>query len=108
MKLAKYRLREDFTVDVGFSVSATQVLEALDLTDRMLTELPAGLYRSLDYKTTSAIVGSTFCDALARRTNGYDRFIRRLWVLLRNLLFPAVVIEHCGFLLAPQLRQLYS
>lgn len=68
--MVRYRLRTDFKVDVGFSVSADQVLKAAELTNSTLTDLPAGLYRSLDYKTTSAIVGSLFCDALASHTKG--------------------------------------
>lgn len=70
MNLARYRLRTGFRINVGFAVSVTQVLEAVDLTNSILTNLPAGLYPSLDYKTTSAIVGSVFCDALAGRTTG--------------------------------------
>ena len=68
--MARYRLRTGFRIDVGFAVSVTQVLEAVDLTNSILTNLPAGVYRSLDYKTTSAIVGSVFCDALASRSTG--------------------------------------
>ena len=68
--MARYRVRDDFRIDVGFSVSATQVLEAVNLTNSNLIDLPTGLYRSLDYKTTSAIVGSIFCDSVARNTLG--------------------------------------
>ena len=68
--MARYRVRDDFRIDVGFSVSATQVLEAVNLTNSNLIDLPLGLYRSLDYKTTSAIVGSIFCDSVARNTLG--------------------------------------
>lgn len=70
MSVVRYRLRTSFNIDVGFLVSAKQVLEAAELTNSILMDLPAGLYRSLDYKTTSAIVGSVFCDALASRTQG--------------------------------------
>lgn len=68
--MIKYRLRPDFNIHVGFSVTAKHVLEAAEFTNSTLTGLPPGLYRSLDYKTTSAIVGSLFCDALASRTDG--------------------------------------
>lgn len=70
MNLIRYRLRSDFKIDVGFTVTANQVLEAAEFTNSILIGLPAGLYRSLDYKTTSAIVGSLFCDALASHTDG--------------------------------------
>jgi hypothetical protein len=65
-----YRLREGFLIDVGFTVSGASVLEAIDLTNRILADLPASLYRSVDYKTSSAIVGSIFCEALAEKTEG--------------------------------------
>lgn len=51
-------------------VTATDVVEAANLTNSILMDLPSGLYRSLDYKTISAIVGSVFCDSLASRTKG--------------------------------------
>lgn len=68
--MVKYRVRTAFRIDVGFLVSAKHVVEATELTNSILVDLPAGLYRSLDYKTISAIVGSVFCDALASRTEG--------------------------------------
>lgn len=70
MNLLKYRLRSSFQIDVGFPVSITQVSEAVSLTNASLIGLPARLFRSLDYKTTSAIVGSIFCDQIAGITTG--------------------------------------
>lgn len=70
MNLPDYRLRSDFAIDVGFSVSIMQVSDALNRTNSSLLSLPAGLYRGLDYKTTSAIVGSLFCDQVASATSG--------------------------------------
>ena len=68
--MIKYRAQTGFKIDVGFVVTALNVVEAADLTNSILTDLPAGLYRSLDFKTVSAVVGSVFCDALASRTKG--------------------------------------
>lgn len=68
--MIKYRAQKRFKIDVGFAVTATTVAEAAELTNSILMDLPAGLYRSLDYKTVSAVVGSVFCDALASRTKG--------------------------------------
>ena len=75
--MVKYRLRSDFRIDVGFVVSIEQVSEAVDLTNASLISLPAGLYRSLDYKTTSAIVGSLFCDQIAGITEGITNPIEK-------------------------------
>ena len=68
--MLNYRLRSSFEIDVGFTVSITQVSEAVTLTNTSLISLPVGLYRSLDYKTASAIVGSIFCDQIAGVTTG--------------------------------------
>jgi hypothetical protein len=68
--LIKYRVQNGFRVDVGFVVTASSVTKAAELTNAILMDLPAGLYRSLDFKTISAVVGSVFCDALASRTKG--------------------------------------
>ena len=63
-----YRVRKDFLARVGFSVNADDVVHAATLTNGVLSALPASLFRSLDYKTTSAILGSVFCENLADRT----------------------------------------
>jgi hypothetical protein len=65
-----YKSCREFAVDVGFRVELKDVSAAAELTNAVLADLPATLYRSLDYKTVSAVVGSIFCDALASRTNG--------------------------------------
>ncbi|MGL0788836.1 hypothetical protein [Xanthomonas translucens] len=66
----KYRTRKDFAIRVGFEVRHTHIHKATQLTNRILADLPASLYRSLDFKTVSSIVGSIFCDTLANETNG--------------------------------------
>lgn len=68
--MIKYRVQTGFKINVGFVVTAKNVREAADFTNSILADLPVGLYRSLDYKTVSAVVGSVFCDALASRTKG--------------------------------------
>lgn len=65
-----YKVREDFAIEPGFSVAAADVLESISLTNAVLRDLPQNLYRSLDFKTTSAILGAVFCDSLASRTDG--------------------------------------
>jgi hypothetical protein len=66
----KYKLRSSFATNVGFSVNAQQIAEGVALTNNVLGDLPSTLYRSLDFKTISAIIGSIFCDALASQTDG--------------------------------------
>lgn len=65
-----YRVREDFAICVGFAVDASDVLHAAGLTNGILSSLPASLFRSIDFKTTSSIVGSVFCESLADRIDG--------------------------------------
>ncbi len=64
----KYRIRKSFSIDVGFDVKHHHVNGAADLTNEILADLPASLYRSLDFKTVSSVVGSIFCDTLAKET----------------------------------------
>ncbi len=63
-----YRVRKDFSVRVGFNLNASDVVHAATLTNGVLSTLPASLYRSLDFKTSSAILGAVFCEHLADRT----------------------------------------
>ena len=50
-----FRVREDFAIDVGFDVTNAHILSAAELTNQILSDLPATLYRSLDFKTVSGI-----------------------------------------------------
>ncbi len=64
-----YRINPDFNINCGFTVNSQYILEALNLTNQILESLPASVYRSIDYKTTSAIIGAIFCDILANLTD---------------------------------------
>lgn len=64
----KYRVRKDFSIRVGFDVNHKHVLAAAEFTNEILDDLPASLYKSLDFKTVSSVVGSIFCDTLAKET----------------------------------------
>lgn len=70
MTLLNYLTRTGFNIDVGFVVNATHISQAVALSNESLLSLPQGLYQSLDYKTTSAIVGSLFSNHLASITEG--------------------------------------
>ena len=65
-----YMVRTAFEVDVGFIVNADTIQSAAKSTTKTLSELPCNLYQSIDYKTTSAIIGSIFCSTLASVTEG--------------------------------------
>lgn len=66
----KYTVNEDFSVNCGFDVTAEDIVEALNLTNGILADLPSSLYKSIDFKTTSSVVGAIFCESLASRLDG--------------------------------------
>ncbi len=65
-----YLVKEDFQIDVGFVVVASDVLNAVTDTNQFLKTLPEILYRSIDFKTAGAVIGAVFCDKLANRIEG--------------------------------------
>lgn len=64
----QYRMNENFSINVGFIVTANQILEAAVHTNKILEDLPSTLFKSIDYKTTSSMIGSVFCDNIANVT----------------------------------------
>jgi hypothetical protein len=69
ISLINYKINQDFIIDAGFIVNAHHIAEAASHTNIRLSELPSNLFRSLDFKTCSSILGALFCTALARETN---------------------------------------
>lgn len=65
-----YRVNAKFNIHVGFSVSHHHIKTAVEQTNQIFAGLPATLFRSIDYKTTSAMIGAVFCDVLAGLTDG--------------------------------------
>lgn len=62
----KYLVNIDFEINCGFCVTGSAIHEAIAHTNNILADLPSTLYKSIDYKTTSAMIGAVFCDSLAR------------------------------------------
>ncbi len=60
-----YKINEKFELNKGFHVTSNDIYNAVILTDKIIAELPKSLFTSIDYKTTSALVGSIFCQSLA-------------------------------------------
>ena len=63
-----YHLKTDFSINCGFNVTITDIKNAIEETNSLLSILPDIFYKSVDYKTTSAIIGAIFCDKLATIT----------------------------------------
>jgi len=59
-----YRVNNNFEIDCGFTVTGDSVHRAIIQTNAILTDLPITLFKSIDYKTTSAMIGAVFCDSL--------------------------------------------
>jgi len=60
-----YLVNENFSINVGFPVTAVEVLQAVNETNNFLRSLPESLYKSIDFKTSGAVIGAIFCDKLA-------------------------------------------
>ena len=61
-------MKDKFKIDVGFIVNSKHVIGAIETTNQVLRDLPSTLFTSIDYKTTSAIIGSIFCATIADLT----------------------------------------
>ncbi|WP_174226589.1 hypothetical protein [Sulfitobacter sp. SK025] len=65
-----YKINEEFMICVGFKVRSENIRGAISQTNAILGDLPSTLFRSIDYKTTSAMIGAIFCDNVASLTDG--------------------------------------
>ena len=65
VSVLNYKINPNFHINCGFVVTGEAVCNAIVQTNAILGDLPANLYKSIDYKTTSAMIGSVFCDRLA-------------------------------------------
>ena len=65
----EYLKNENVKFDTGFEIDVDEVVEAIRQTNLALSALPFSLYKKIDYKTTSSIVGSMFCNELADITS---------------------------------------
>ena len=64
----EYQLREPFRIDCGFELTGEMVRVASVQAAEELEALPFTLYRSIDLKTLSSIVGALFATHIARVT----------------------------------------
>lgn len=65
-----YKNNNTFSINPGFVVNAIHIDQAIKQTNNLLSDLPSTLFKSIDYKTTSAMIGAIFCDTLAIFTGG--------------------------------------
>lgn len=62
-----YRVRSEFSIMCGFTVSGQDILESSSATARQLQLLPFSLYQTIDLKTLSSIVGALFASRLSHQ-----------------------------------------
>ncbi|WP_219907574.1 hypothetical protein [Aphanothece hegewaldii] len=61
-------MNQQFNIYCGFSVNSQHIETALNQTNNILETLPSTLYKSIDYKTTSSIIGAICCESIANVT----------------------------------------
>lgn len=65
-----YIINHKFTLSTGFDLTYQNVENAVIATNNYLLSFPAYLYRTVDLKTSSSIIGALFCSCLAQNTLG--------------------------------------
>lgn len=63
-----YIINPKFNISCGFEVNSQHIESALHQTNEFLEIIPSSVYKNIDYKTTSSIVGSMFCQSIANVT----------------------------------------
>ncbi len=65
-----YIVKTNTSFSCGFPLDVDNVVDAIHMSNDSLSALPSSLFRSIDYKTTSAMIGCIFCEQIASLTNG--------------------------------------
>ena len=65
-----YKINRNFNRNLGFQVSHNDIFEAVNNLNLFLETLPPNLYRSIDFKTTGALIGAVFCTKLVETIQG--------------------------------------
>jgi len=66
----EYLVNNNFFYSSIFTVTSEQILSAVIDTNKTLLRNPENLYKTLDLKTISSIVGAIFCDRLTNSIDG--------------------------------------
>lgn len=63
-----YLINPNLNISCGFEVNSQHIESALHQTNEFLETIPSSVYKNIDYKTTSSIVGSMLCQSIAFTT----------------------------------------
>tara|TARA_Y100001968_G_C19228286_1_gene653180 strand:+ start:182 stop:820 length:639 start_codon:yes stop_codon:yes gene_type:complete len=64
-------------INKGFKTNQINVLNAVNRSNEKLNQLPKSLFKSIDFKTTSAIIGCLFCEELAQEVGAITNPIEK-------------------------------
>ena len=65
-----YKVNSNFQKDLGFEVNHSFILDAVNNVNIFLSTLPPNLYKSIDFKTTGAMIGAVFCTKIVESVPG--------------------------------------
>ena len=65
--MINYRINTSFSKDLGFDIKHNDILSAVNGVNTFLLSLPPNLYRSIDFKTTGAMIGAIFCTKIVEQ-----------------------------------------
>ncbi len=68
--MINYKINTNFQRHLGFDVSHNEILLAVNNVNTFLSSLPPNLYRSIDFKTTGAMIGAVFCTKVVESVPG--------------------------------------
>ena len=68
--MLNYLIKDCIEFKCGFPLTCHDVVKAIDDTNQHLAQLPSSLFRAIDYKTTSAMIGCILCDHISLNSNG--------------------------------------
>lgn len=65
-----YLVKDNVRFECGFYLTPRQVVDAIYACNQQLLNLPTSLFKAIDYKTTSAMIGCMICENIAINSNG--------------------------------------
>lgn len=63
-----YLIKNNVYFDCGFPLSTRDVVDAIAASNEDLLNLPSSLYKAIDYKTTSAMIGCILCENISKNS----------------------------------------
>ena len=71
--MLNYLIKDCIEFKCGFPLTCHDVVKAIDDTNQHLAQLPSSLFRAIDYKTTSAMIGCILCDNISLNSKVFSQ-----------------------------------